>query len=171
MIVKLDNDEIELAEIIGSSRHKVCETKNYKDYRKSTIHKSSELDTIGVLGEIAVAKAFNCLEEYVEDCIENTGWTLKDVGSVQVRTTPVKNGRLIVRPGDGRGKDGEKLKEPFILVIQLSPTDYELAGWMIGENAMQDKWIYDPYNRGKAYFVPQDQLKPMEELSPTYFTS
>jgi hypothetical protein len=171
MIVELDDDEISLAETIGNSRHTTCETKQYKNYKKSTIHNDKELDVMGVFGEMAVAKGFNCLEEYVEDCIENTGWTLKDVGRVQVRTTPVPNGRLIVRPGDGRGMDGEKLKEPFVLVIQLSKNKYKLAGWMIGKEAIQQRYEFDPYGKGMAYFVPQKDLIPMDKLNPSYFTA
>jgi hypothetical protein len=166
----LDPDELEVSHLIGEFRHNNCVQHGYTNYKKSTIHPDDiTLDILGVLGEVVVAKYFNCLQEYIDDNVDrNVGWTLKDVGHVQVRLTPVLHGCLIIRPGYGRCKDGEKLEEPFILVIQKTNLEYLIPGWLFGKEGLKDEWKRNPYDKGEAYFIPQNKLRSIETLNKEF---
>jgi hypothetical protein len=104
----------------------------------------------GAAGELAVAKATNtywngALGDYDAD----------DVGGLQIRTTPHPNGCLILHPSDPDDR-------PFILVIGTMPF-FRLAGWMMGRDGKDPKWWRAGIDR-PAFFVPQADLRPMEEL-------
>ncbi len=79
-----------------------------------------------------------------------------DAGKYEVRGTKYKNGRLILHPTD-------KDNAIYILVVGQVPT-FNLVGWIAGKNGKQDKFLDDPVGGRLAYFVPQEELSPVEEL-------
>jgi hypothetical protein len=78
-----------------------------------------------------------------------------DVGHVQVRSTPLSNGCMIVHEDD---KDGS----PFVLVVGKFPK-YEVIGWMHGHEAKNKEFWRTDTGR-PAFFVPQDRLWAMDSL-------
>jgi len=109
----------------------------------------SNSDLVGALCEIAYAKAVNVyfLPTY------NT-FKAPDVGSIQVRGTTHKNGKLIFRPND-------KLDEVFVLVISNSP-DYKVVGWMKGQDIhnLAQKSNFGSSKKPLAFYATQGQLRP-----------
>lgn len=76
-----------------------------------------------------------------------------DVGdSWQVRYTDREYGCLIIRK-----KDKPKLSQRFALVTGSLP-NYSIKGYLLGTNAIQDKYIRNPNNGEPAWFVPQKDL-------------
>lgn len=106
----------------------------------------------GACGEMAVAKLFR---KFWSGAIGNL--KADDVDNYQVRTTSKENYRLIIHPKDADDK-------AFILAIGLAPT-YNVVGWIFGRDAKQEKFWCDPtcLNR-HAFFVPQSELRPLDEL-------
>lgn len=105
--------------------------------------------------EMAFAKFIKCYWEFSVNTFKKP-----DVGSFQVRFNFLENGHLIVRPEDNP-------TEKYVLVIGCMPK-YRIAGWCFGYEAKQDKFWRNPGNQpGKrfAYWVPQDQLKPLNRES------
>jgi len=79
-----------------------------------------------------------------------------DVGRLQVRHTTRGNGCLILHPEDGDDV-------PFILVTGAYP-DLRIIGWIMGRDGKHPRHWCAPNHRRLAYFVPQSQLQPMDEL-------
>jgi len=98
----------------------------------------------------------------------------------QVRYTDNPNGCLIVRP-----KENSKFNDRYVLVkgtkitktstyirakkksvtvdrYELTP-DFRIAGWMLGGDAIKDKYLKNPNGQGEAYFVPEKDLIKFSE--------
>jgi hypothetical protein len=105
----------------------------------------------GALGECAVAKALGI---YWNGNIDK--FDAPDVGILEVRTSSGEHDRLILHPED----DGSAI---FILAIGINGA-YELKGWMLGRVGQLDKYWTDPGTGRPAFFVPQEDLYPIETL-------
>ncbi|MCP4599215.1 MAG: hypothetical protein GY847_01535 [Proteobacteria bacterium] len=86
-----------------------------------------------------------------------------DCGPLEVRGTIYHNGCLRVHPED-------RDEAPFLLAIvggQNSPFEeyVRLVGWLFGREAKQQRWWYRKVpHRPKAFWVPQECLRPMDSL-------
>lgn len=78
-----------------------------------------------------------------------------DVGHIEVRSTVLDDGCLIVHP-----KDGDDV--PFVLVTGQNGK-YELRGWLYGREAKHDCYWRKSTGR-PAWFVPQGRLHAIEDL-------
>jgi hypothetical protein len=115
-------------------------------YERSLNQRMNE-EVIGAVGEIAIAKTLNAFHigsvntfHRVPDCIADT----------EVRSTPLENGSLIIRDNDANDRY-------YVLVVGEAPK-VRIVGWILGEDAKQDKWIRNPHGHRKAWFVPQEAL-------------
>lgn len=106
----------------------------------------------GACGELAVAKA---LGRYWDGSI-NT-FSADDLPGLQIRTRSKHEYELIVRPQDSDDAT-------WVLVTGVAP-HYRVRGWLGGKDAKRDEWLRDYGNRPKAYFVPHEALRPIEELT------
>lgn len=78
----------------------------------------------------------------------------KDVGGlIEVRSTALANGRLIVKPKD----DG-----PFVLVIKEGADRFRWGGWIMASNAK--KFPLTTKYGDPAHFVPQEELNNRKSL-------
>jgi len=134
---------------------------------------SFDANVLGALGEMAVAKHFGVYWN------GNLGdFRAKDVGGAQVRTTDTPNGCLIVHPpphslgfsstGRETRRKGDLATDPFILVAFKWETSsfptFWLRGWLLGGHAQRSEFWREDGVRSPAYFVPPDQLDPIERL-------
>jgi len=102
----------------------------------------------GALGELAVAK---CLGIYWAGKGEFRG---PDVGSVDVRSSPLHTNRLILHPDD---PDDRR----FYFVTGMYGK-YQVHGWCRGEEGKRDEyWMEPPKARAAAFFVPKTALHPL----------
>jgi hypothetical protein len=111
------------------------------------------VDIEGACGELAFCK---CMGWYWPAHVNDLGGKLGDANGVQVRTASDPNDCLIVR----RDNDPD---QAYVLVVGHCPV-YEIKGWMLGGDAMQEKYLRDPGGRGGAYFVPQADLNALKLL-------
>ena len=101
----------------------------------------------GALAEMAVAKA--------SGKFWSTGEILAgDVGEFEVRVTSHTNGRLLLRPDDKDKSD------KFFILVRGMLGKYQIAGWIIGVDGMQDEYWCEPTNgkRDPAWFIPANKL-------------
>ena len=82
------------------------------------------------------------------------------VGKLQVQTRSRHDYELIVRP-----EDRPVESEPFVLVLGNFSL-FAVIGWIIGRDARRDEWRQTHANRPVAWFVPQEALRDISELSP-----
>lgn len=103
----------------------------------------------GALGEMAFAKALGRYWSGSVNTFKNGG----DVGDVQIRTRSRTDYDLIVR---ARDRD----EDYFVLVVGCCPI-YTIVGYMKGGDAKQERWGKNHGGHGAAYFVPQNELRPL----------
>lgn len=149
MNVTLNSNQFSAAALCGLKRQLTSIMHNAE--RKVTKPRVWDEDINGACAEMAVAKA---LDIFWTPSI-NT-FKAPDVGPYQVRSTTLDNGCLILRAGDSP-------TEVFIFVTGIAP-DFILRGWLMGSEGMREEHERDPHGHGKAWFVPQNFLAPMDEL-------
>ena len=148
--VVLDNSEYLHALMAGCLRRASAREKQRQNYYGALSADSELLDLIGSIGEAVVAK-------YLDRFWCGRGkFRGGDVGSYQVRATKYDTGCLLLNKNDYPDT-------PYILVTVNSGVG-KIRGWVYAREGQQDKYLQDKSGRGKAYYVPQDALRPIETL-------
>lgn len=150
--VTLDMMEVALAAKVGENRYLQSRSKELSDKRALIQDTKWDVDIEGAAGELAFAKAIN---RYWRGSVNR--FKDDDVDGADVRTVGKESHCLIVRPED-------RNDIPFVLVMGRTPT-FKIMGYIMGEDAKQDKWLRDYNERGQpAYFVPQSELRPIATM-------
>ena len=152
MNIVLEDYEMVQGANTGSLRHIASIKKGYKN--KIKLESSWNTHIEGACGEIAVSKAFG---KYWGGSI-NTFKRGGDVDSTkwEVRTRSKHNYDLILRNDDPQDRI-------YFLVTGLCP-NYEIKGWIKGNDGMKQEYLHDHGNYGEAYFVPQEHLNNIKDL-------
>lgn len=79
-----------------------------------------------------------------------------DVVGYEVRRAARETDSLIIRPGDHKDR-------VYVLMIGTAP-EFRCAGWIAGDDAMEPEFWRD--TEPGAWFVPQESLGDLTELSP-----
>ena len=150
--VELHPLELTVAANTGITRR----VKSREDHRADTPMKQGtewQNDICGAIAEMALAKALNV---YWVPSVDT--FKLPDIGTnLQVRSTTLERGKLIVRPRDSDD-------EIYVLGIEKTPL-VSFKGWMYGKDAKNAEHWFDPRNgHPGAWFVAQDKLRNMNEL-------
>lgn len=154
MEVELTPYDIQLCEFVAQLRNNGGIAAAADAHKYGHVKQTLALHVIGCLGELAFAKAMNRFwsgagDHYYED---------SDVGRYQIRATTYATGRLLIRPNETH------LDVPWVLVVQMSPTRWRIAGWLYGREAHRPEYLDSPAGRPAAYFVPQHRLRPISSL-------
>jgi len=112
------------------------------------------LNVTGCLGELAVARYLRA--PWVA-ATPRFAHQPTDVAHVQVRTTPLGNGRLLVHPADPDD-------QPFVLARTHRAPVVELVGWILGADAKRDDWWRALQPGRPCYVVPNGALAPLDTL-------
>jgi len=149
--IELTKPELMVAGLVGNMRS-VSSLGRLTQNKHSPNDSEWQIDVDGAAAEMAFAKWMGV---YYEPSV-NT-FKAPDIGSIQVRSTKLENGRLIIRSNDVKD-------EIVVLVINRMPT-YIMAGWLRTSEAKKDKYLYDPNGKkAPAWMVPQSDLNKMEDL-------
>lgn len=152
MVITLDPSEALMAAYVGCQRRIASLRRGCQDRHGYNGQNAWETDIIGALAEVAVAKA---LDLHWSGSVN--AWKRADLGrSYQVRVTTHSNGQLIVREGDPE-------EDIYILVVQVGPLRFKIAGQMGGRQARRAEWLkrLDP-DRPRCWAVPQAALEGLE---------
>jgi hypothetical protein len=151
--VKLSWAECQLVAHIGATRRVSAIFRGRKvPYGEVPSETEWGIDIEGAGAEYVVAQY---LDLFWGGCVV-MGQAPADVGAhVQVRQTTRANGRLIVH-------DSDRDDQPFVLVRGCLP-NLEMVGWIMGHAAKQ-RPMEDPKGGRPAYFVPDGELRAMDEL-------
>ena len=152
MIVQLTELELALATFVAEQRNAAGRAAGADAAKYGYSGSQFDLHLQGCLGELAFAKGTGrywsgagC--DYHSD---------DDVGHIQVRTSKLPHGHLLVRPTEGHED------KPWVLVVGEFPT-FHVIGWCFGREAKREEWLRSPNGRPPAYFVPQKSLRPVLE--------
>jgi hypothetical protein len=149
--VTLTELEISYAVLVGTARRNESINKNLDSSRR---HSSDVwgIDIEGAAAELAYCKGMG----YYFLPTVNT-FKAADIGTdVQIRSTKLPDGKLIVRHDDPN-------EHIYVLVVGEVP-DFKIIGYIFGHAAKRSVWLYNPGGREPAYFVPQDALKPLNQV-------
>jgi hypothetical protein len=149
MQIALTREEMLIAAIAGVTRRIESTYSNRKDSAGYSDANGWDVDIEGAAAEMALSKYLK--RYWGGDC--NT-FKKNDVSDLQVRSTALQNGSLIIRPED-------KETDYFVLVVGRAP-QFRVAGYISGKDARKDEWWRSPNGRPGAWFVPQDKLKTIE---------
>jgi len=143
--VSLSKMELVSAAIVGIMRHIESILGGHKD---GAIRADNgwTLHVEGAAAEMALAK---WADRYWSHSVN----TFKDgdVGKLQVRVRYKHSYDLVVRDKDSPG-------DHYVHMTGLAP-NFKIRGWMVGKDAMLDRYRKDPGDKGKpAWFVPSDDL-------------
>lgn len=116
------------------------------------VGKSAKDEAEACAAELAVAVFLDVYWDPIADRPHKQG----DVGNVDVRSTPRRDGRLILHAGDVDDR-------PYVLVVGEGLERY-LIGWITGRDGKRRAWWTDPGTGRPAFFVPQAALWPMSQL-------
>lgn len=150
-MVTLRLDQVLSAAIAGALRQTENLKRGRKDAYGARADRAWQMHIEGALAECAVASALNIF------------WDGKglfrgdDVRQLQVRSTRVRNGSLIVHHQDGDD-------EIFVLVINMDDRRFSIEGWAFGREAKLPAFFKEPHKGRPAYFMPISALRPMSSL-------
>jgi hypothetical protein len=127
---------------------------NHASTYKRGIRTRFDEESVGAIGEKAFAKWMNL---YSTDPV-NTFHRIPDCGDrFEVRSTSVRNGRLIVRDNDADDRI-------FVLALVALDGRVILRGWIRGVDAKHPQWVWNPNGSRQAWGVAQESLSPMDRL-------
>ena len=110
-------------------------------------------EVCGACGELALAKAAG--QWFIPSV--NTFHRVPDcLGDVEVRSTLLSEGSLIVRDNDS----GDRR---YVLATVSAP-NVRLVGWLYGHECMKPEFLRNPDGHRESWFIPQSLLRPIEEL-------
>lgn len=142
--------EIQIAVLVGGGRMNSSLKKHSRDAHGYDGKSPWDIHIEGAAAEMAYCKALNI---YWAGTVGTFG--AADVGNdVQIRSTKIKDGCLVVREADNSD-------QYYILVVGQIP-EFTVIGWIHGKAAKQVRWLRAPGGREAAYFIPQSELTPFE---------
>lgn len=148
-------DEWKLACQVGLDRAVSAIKRKLKD---SVNKKKNWLDDLdqhvkGAVGELAASKVLGVQWTGSVDTFKSAS----DLdGNIEIRFRSNPEWDLIVR----EDRDDAKL----VLVRGMPPGAIEVAGWIMGKDAKQDRWKARHGGLREAYFVPAGELRDVGEL-------
>jgi hypothetical protein len=117
--------------------------------------KALEVHMLGAAGEMAVASYLGMKDALYQEKEARRG--SDDLPGIDVKTRSKHKYDLIVQKNESADKK-------FVLVTIENKTIF-LHGWCYGKDAMKEAFWADPARNRPAYFVPKDQLRPIDTLN------
>lgn len=141
----------------GARRQRVNEEKGLRGRNNGPRFgkKALEVHLLGAAGEMAVASFLGLKHELFKETEAKRG-SCDLPGNIDVKTRSKSRYDLIVQKN-------EDPRKKFVLVT-IEKQQTLIHGWCHGSDAMIPEFWSDPAGGRPAYFVPQQHLKPMEDL-------
>ena len=153
-MVQLTDAQKQRGEEVGTRRYRVNRQRNVTNRLVAVMDVEEQIqnDIYGAMAEVFVADLLNVPWSGEADSPDN----IADVGEdIEVKSSRYKSAHLIVRPRRHRMDPTEYIKSHrYVLVTyDTSSLDFTFAGWITGEEVMQDKfWKKD------SWWIPQSEL-------------
>lgn len=156
MISQLTPEEVEIGIVEGKLRNENAIKGRADQHKYGFEGDNEEIHIQGCWSEIAAAKALGLKWD-------NGPWRRfsYDVGELQIRSTQLERGRLIIRPGDC---DDDIFV--FTPAIDQKTYTYELRGWIKASEGKRPIFYYDKNKRDPMFLVPEGYLSPIHNPLP-----
>jgi hypothetical protein len=151
--VKLGYSELVIGAIVGCLRHIEAVVRGRKD-QHGFEGDGWGAHIEGAFAEMAAAKALNLYWDAPLNTFNDPH--RGDVGLYEVRRRSRQDYDVLIRPRDADSK-------VHIAVFGSAPR-FRVAGWLLGHEAKQDKWLRPHADRTPAWFIPQGELHPLDTL-------
>lgn len=156
--VELTPDELDEAALVGKFRQRMNRRAGRGDRHGLEREQGLEVHIRGAEAELAASKALRV--PWTGRLIDERDWLrrdeVRDVGDYEIRSTPWKNGALLIHKSDP--------DEIFVLVVDQRPV-FVLVGWIRAAAAKVPN-LWGELQAGRpCYVVPQKLLRPMFELT------
>lgn len=151
MIIELNEAEQRLAKYVAQKRNKAARSLGIED-QKIGPQGSVDIDLDGMGAEIAFCKMTNTFPDLATGHTPDADVYTTAMGSIDVKTTRHKNGRLLARR--------EKVThapDAYALMICEFPK-YVFAGWTTAPELLQECNLVD-LGHGEGYGLTQSDLK------------
>ena len=141
----------------GMRRQAVNEAKRLRGRNGGASFGSKALDIhlLGAAGEMAVASYLGMKHELYKEVEAKRG--SDDLPGIDIKTRSKHSYDLIVQKQENPGKK-------FVLVT-IENQQTLLHGWCYGRQAMDVRYWADPARGRPAFFMPKENLHPMETLT------
>ena len=141
----------------GMRRQAVNEAKGLRGRNGGASFGSKALDIhlLGAAGEMAVASYLGMKHELYKEVEAKRG--SYDLPGIDIKTRSKHQYDLIVQK--------DELPEKKYVMVTIEHKTTLLHGWIYGGEAMKEKFWADPARGRTAYFVPKENLHPMETLT------
>lgn len=154
--IQLTNEEEKLAIDEANRRHLQSKKLNQRPRNGGPAQdqRGLEIDIAGALGEMAAAK-FLDQKQFVFTF--NKNWGVYDLPpNIDVKTALGHYRRLRVFLDEDPRK--------VFVHVTYKYEQLRIHGWAIGGEVMKQQFIEDPVGRREAYFVPNSELRPIQDL-------
>ena len=151
------DEEREMARAEGFRRQAVNEAQGLRGRNGGAWKGSKALDIhlLGAAGEVAVASYLGLKEHLFKETEAKRG--SDDLPGIDIKTRSKHSYDLIVQKQENPDKK-------FVLVT-IENQQTLLHGWCYGRQAMDVRYWADPARGRPAFFMPKENLHPMETLS------
>ena len=151
-MIELTNADVLLAGLGGLMRRLHAIRKGRRDPTGARAAEKWGHDVVGALGEYAICKALGLHWDATVGRLDAA-----DAGRLEVRCTTYLRGHLILHPRDHPDRS-------YILTL-LHDTTIHTPGWLPGSVGMSPQYLQADARHGEAYYIPQADLYPMEQLA------
>lgn len=152
MKIVLNDAEQRLAIYLAKARYQANRNKGVVD-AKIGDQGNWETDLEGVAAEIAFCKHHNVYPDLQTESHEYADCYSPTIGSVDVKSTRYKSGRLIAT------RKKNELKHPDIYVLMIGEfPEYYFAGYASADELLRDENLID-LGYGETYGLEQERLK------------
>lgn len=149
--IDLNQEEILQGAIAGAIRNTNAVCRNAKGVNGSERTHYWQNHIEGALAEMAVAKATNKFWSSGDK-------SNLDIGDWEIRCTPNPRGELVMRKRDVElGK-----QDKWFILVRGKYGSYDLIGWILGKDGMQDRYWKQVGDRPPAWFIPESALTPFK---------
>lgn len=156
--IKLSDSEVALACLIGAMRQIQCLGGKHNHGFEEDERKGLGVAIEGAAGEIAAACVVNRYYSAPVGTFQEGG----DIGDWQVRTRIAR----FDDPEQGLTiRKNSRDDDVYIFVVGECP-QFRVVGWIYAGDAKRPEWEtnFDKPNRPYVWLVPQESLRPLEEL-------
>jgi hypothetical protein len=150
MIVKLEDDEVTICNVIGRMRSLIARNHGVKDAKMGK-QSGIEADIQGLMAEYAFAKQFNTFPDMGLTPRSGSADGLLDKYRYDIKSTTYKTGRLLATMKDNPDVD------MYILGI-VDGNTVDFVGYAMKTDLVKPENIKD-LGHGKVYCMDQSQLK------------
>lgn len=155
--VEMNPQEEAIAHLLAVMRNATCRSNGVKDQQYGD-QNPIEIDTDGLLAEMAFGKAYNCYPDFsIFPRKGGVDLTAPSGKTVDVKATRVKNGRLLI----ALNKNPDEVDRYVLAIVEQGCVN--LVGYMESRDAINPENIGN-LGHGKGYVIPQSKLT---EMPPT----